>query len=312
MPFAAAVCQNPAMQPLITGSLAYDCLAHVVGKFADGVAAHVAPSLRRAPGGCAGNIAYALRRLGDAPTLMATAGGDFADYAAHLRRYDVDDAHVLVLAEMYTAQAFVATDADGAQFTVFHPGATGEAHRQRVADAPPSPLAIVAPNGKEGMLQHCRDLAAGGTPFIFDPGQMLGQFSAEQLRDCLAQCAYAIFNADEFALFQKMTSLTQAEVAATVRALLLTHGADGSEVFADGVVECVGAVRLGDGNPTGCGDAYRAGIIHALLRGWEWEKTIRFASVVAGLKAASDNPQGYDLSAESALAILRREFSQEE
>ena len=297
------------MKPLITGSLAYDYLMRIHGRFADrlsaapdGVfhAAYVAPSLRKLFGGCAANIAYALRKLGDDPVLMATAGGDFAPYRDYLRGHDINIEHVLELADFYTAQAYISTDDDDNQFIVFYPGATAEAQRQSIATVAAAitpPLAIVAPNGKEGMCRHCRELATQQTPFLFDPGQAIGLFSGEELLTCMRQCTYAIFNAGEFAVLQNATGAAATALAAMVDALIITHGEDGSEIiFGDRTLRAA-CIRVGDTrDPTGCGDAYRAGIMHGLMRGWEWEHIIVHAAAVAGIKAANYGGNGYELS----------------
>ena len=309
------------MHSLITGSLAYDYLIRIDGGFSDRwpaspngefTAAYIASSLQRRFGGCAGNIAYALRCLGGTPILMATAGDDFLPYAEYLHGQKIDTSHIAVLEGFYTAQAYVATDAGNNQFVIFHPGATGEAHRQSLKDAPECSLAIVSPNGKQGMLQHCQDLSARAIPFIFDPGQAIGMFSAEELLSCLRQSTYAIVNVDEWKVLHDKTGLSKQAIADMVDALLVTFGADGSEVTTNGEVIKTGSVTLGETqDPTGCGDAYRAGLIYGLLRQWDWQRIIRFATIVAGIKATHDSAQGYALSLQQVEAIYQREFGGE-
>lgn len=322
------------MTPLITGSLAFDNLLHTGGHFADRLpalsplppdnksdnnggsfsAAYLVPTLARALGGCAGNIAYALHQLGDTPTLMATAGNDFAPYAERLAALGIGTAHILILEDFYTAQAYIVTDEGNSQLIFFHPGATGEAHRQRIADIPPPPLAIVAPNGKAGMLQHSRDLAAAGIPFIFDPGQAIGMFSGEEIVECLTLAPYAIFNESEFSAAQSASGLTAAAAAAMTEALFVTSGERGSRVYLGGdgdggevvTADCVtlGATQ----DPTGCGDAYRAGLLYGLMRGWQWLPLLRFAAVIAAVKATHLGGQGYALSLASAAAAYQKTF----
>ena len=300
---------------LITGSLAFDTLLHISGKLADRLpsqhqqaegafsAAYLAPHLSRALGGCAGNIAYALHKLGEPPQIVATAGKDFAPYAATLRDLGIGTQHILVLEDFFTAQATMVTDEDNNQLIAFHPGATAEAHRQRLADLPPPALAIVSPNGKSGMLQHCRDLAAAQVPFIFDPGQAVGMFSGEELRECLTLAPYAIFNQSEFEIAQRASGIGREEAAKMLRALFITHSEDGSQVLADGGETQVHApcVHLGETqDPTGCGDAYRAGILYGMRRGWAWQPMLNFAAIIAAVKATHNGGQGYALSLAAA------------
>ena len=304
-------------QILVTGSLAFDYIMRIGGRFSDRLsdpaaagfsASFVAPRMRRRFGGCAGNIAYGLRRLGMRPFLLATAGEDFAPYRAHLAACDVCDSGVKVIDGAFTAQAFIVSDDDESQLTVFHPGAADFAHRQGVSDAPSSPdWAIVAPNGKDGMLRFGRELAAARTPFIFDPGQAVGLFSADELREMSALCAAAIFNQDEYAAFQKIAGAPFA--ADGGRALIITRGDAGSEASVGGRTHRAAAAKFGDAaDTTGCGDAYRAGLLFGLAREWEWPRLVRFASVVAGRKALHIGGQSYEVSAERAEAECARMF----
>ena len=302
------------MRALVSGSIAYDRLIHVGGRFADvGFAAYLAPRLRHSWGGCAGNIAYALRKLGDTPHIVSVAGSDFSPYADYLRGQGIGADDILILPDEYTAQAFMLTDADGRQLIAFHPGACGRAEEQPLPpNLPPCALAIVSPNGKAGMVAHCRQLAERGLPFVFDLGQALGQFSREELLECLRLCAVAAVNEEEAKILRQVVGKTTAELAQLAGALLVTKGADGSEVFVDGQVFAAPAVCVGElADPTGCGDAYRAGLLHARMRNLPWLPAIRFASVVAGIKAAHDGAQGYALTLDMARQIYRREFNEE-
>lgn len=274
-------------------------------------AAFVAPNMRRRFGGCAGNIAYGLRMLGMHPMLLAAAGEDSAPYREHLSERDICDSGVKVIDGEFTAQAFIVNDDDESQMIVFHPGAAAFAHLQGVDDSPSPPdWAIVSPNGKEGMLRFGRELAAAKTPFIFDPGQAVGLFSADELREMSALCRAAIFNRDEYAAFEKITGAPFA--AEDGRALLITRGGDGSEVFADGKTYRTAAAKFGDtADTTGCGDAYRAGLLYGLAREWQWSRAIHFASIVAGTKAMHTGGQSYDISADKAEAECARVFGNE-
>lgn len=291
---------------LVTGSLAYDCLLHVDGRFdaqlADpkpGFSApFVAPRMRREFGGCAGNIAYALQKLGDKPALMATAGGsDFDPYRAHLIACGIDDSHVEEVEGELTAQAFVASDDAHSQVIVFHPGAAAVACSKNAADLRPR-LAIVAPGGRDGMLKAARELAEGGIPYIFDPGQNVRLFPGEELRAMEQPAACAIFNRNEHDAFCDITGGPPKPAGGAV---VVTRGEDGSEVFMNGErFETKAAVFGPAADTTGCGDAYRSGLMHGMMRGWPWPKRIRFASAVAGVKALHTGGQGYELSSEFA------------
>lgn len=301
---------------LVTGSLAFDYIMRIGGRFGERLpdasaagfsAAFTAPSMRRLFGGCAGNIAYGLRLLGGAPALMAAVGEDFAPYRKHLADCNISDENILEIKGMLTAQAFVINDDDESQMIFFHPGAAAEAHRQSAAGLPAPPqLAIVSPNGREGMLRFGRELAKNKTPFIFDPGQAAGLFSGEELREMLELCQIAIFNQDEYAFCQKQAG---AIPAGEKRAVIITHGDSGSEILADGKTYRAAAASFGKtADTTGCGDAYRAGLIYGILHEWKWQQTAQFASVVAGVKAAHEGGQGYKLTAEEAAAHCRRLF----
>ena len=304
---------------LITGSLAFDYIMRVRGRFgarlsdpaaAGFSAAYTAPEMRRRFGGCAGNIAYGLRQLGMSPRLMAAAGEDFAPYRAHLADCGICDSAVKIMDGELTAQAFIINDDDESQMIFFHPGAAGLAHLQSISDSPAAPdWAIVAPNGKEGMLRFSRELAAAKTPFIFDPGQAVGLFSADELREMAALCRAAIFNQDEYAAFQKTTGAPF--VANEMRALLITHGDAGSEVSHGGKTFRTAAATFGaTADTTGCGDAYRAGVLYGLAHEWQWRRIVQFASVVAGIKAMHTGGQSYDISAARAETERARLFGE--
>ncbi|MDM5147437.1 carbohydrate kinase family protein [Candidatus Persebacteraceae bacterium Df01] len=308
------------MLPLITGSIAFDYIMRVNGRFTERLptplhpgfsAAYATPSLRRAFGGCAGNIAYGLRQLGDSPTIMGTVGDDFSPYRKYLRSLDIDDTYVKTIPDIFTAQAYIINDDDNSQLILFHAGAANEAHQQSIVDLPtPPPLAIVSPNGREGMLRFGRELAAAQTPFIFDPGQAIDLFSGEELITLMEQCTWAIVNADEFAALEKTTGISRTRATEMVQALIITYGENGSEVFASDTHYHADAARLGETqDTTGCGDAYRAGVIHGLLRDWEWPRIIRFAAVVAGAKAVHNGGQGYCITAAEATTHSEKIFS---
>ena len=303
------------MTVLVTGSVAFDRIVRVAGRFSDRLedaaaagfsAAYVAPKLLRRFGGCAGNIAYGLQQLGEAPLLMATAGEDFAPYLTHLKEHGIDASHIKTIDNEWTAQAFMISDAGESQIIVFHPGATDYAHHQTTENLDVN-LAIIGPNGKEGMMKFARELAQRNTPFIFDPGQAVGLFSAEELREAAALCRVAIFNQDEYAAFEKMTGESLA--AQNNQTLIITHGEEGSEGFHNGERFEIAVAKFGaTADTTGCGDAYRAGILYGMQRQWQWRKILSFASVVAGIKATCDGGQEYAISAQQAQQECQKRY----
>ena len=298
--------------PLILGSLAYDTVLSVIGVFGgqgdENAPAYIASEKRQLVGGCAGNIAYALRKLGDTPVIMATGGQDFDLYEKHLREHDIGVAHIKIIGDDHTAQAYIFNDERNRQMIFFHPGATAFADSQDLDDLETSPpLAIVSPNGKAGMIKQCRQLAARNIPFLFDPGQAMSLFSAEELGECFRLANMLIFNVEEARDAERKVGASLADWRAASDAVILTDGEAGSTVYAGDEEKRATAVRTGKvRDTTGCGDAYRAGVIHGLLRQWDWQATIDFASVIGGIKAAHHGGQGYGLSLSQAADIYRR------
>jgi adenosine kinase len=256
--------------------------------------AFLVPDMRREFGGCAGNIAYSLAMLEGQPVIMATVGGDAQPYFERLTQLRLDATHVRRVDETFTAQAFITTDLDDNQITAFHPGAMNFSHRNSVTDAADISLGIVAPDGRDGMLQHAREFAQAGIPFIFDPGQGLPMFNGEELTAFIDQAAYVTVNDYEGQLLQERTGQSLEALAKRVRALIVTRGADGSTIFTDGRQLAIPSVKprsLVD--PTGCGDAYRAGLLYGIARGMDWETTGRLASLIGAIKIASRGGQNH-------------------
>ena len=304
-------------QILVTGSLAFDYIMGVDGRFSERLstktregfsAAFIAPTMHRQFGGCAGNIAYGLRKLGESPVLMATVGEDFSPYRRYLKQHKIDDSHVKTIYEMFTAQAFIVGDDDKSQLIMFHPGATGEAHRQSINDlSTPPTIAIVGPNGKEGILRFGRELSEAKVPFIFDPGQAIVMFSADELNEMMACCNIAIFNLDEYAAAK--TIIGKKILPNDTQALIITHGNAGSEVITGDTKYRTSAADFGDVvDTTGCGDAYRAGLIYGLTHDWTWLQSIRYASVLAGINSMYPGGQGYSVTASEAMAKTKQLF----
>ena len=283
-----------ARRALICGSLAYDTIM----VFPDRFAAHIlpdkihmlnvsflVPELRREFGGCAGNIAYNLHLLGDAGYPMATAGRDFDSYAQWMKQIGIPQDYVKILDSEHTAQAFITTDRDDNQITAFHPGAMQHAHVNRVSDARDVAIGIVAPDGRRGMIEHAAQFAAARIPFIFDPGQGLPMFEAADLERFIHEATWVAVNDYEWQLMQQKTGWSVADVLKQVRALIVTRGAEGSVIYtAQGEFAIPGAKARVIVDPTGCGDAYRAGLMHGLMHGLDWKLTGRVASLMGALK----------------------------
>ncbi|MGH8228407.1 MAG: carbohydrate kinase family protein, partial [Steroidobacteraceae bacterium] len=268
------------------------------------------PGLRREFGGCAGNIAYNLKLLGDAGYPMATVGRDFAPYAEWMQSNGIPLDHVRRIDSEHTAQGFITTDLDNNQITAFHPGAMQQSHLNKVGDASDIALGIVAPDGREGMLEHAAQFAAAGIPFMFDPGQGLPMFGGEELRAFIEQATWVAVNDYEWQLLEQKTGWAAAEIAAKVEALIVTRGGDGSVIHAKGrAIEIPPARPRAVVDPTGCGDAYRAGLIHGILRGLDWERTGRIASLMGTLKIEARGTQNHRFTAQEFAARFEQSFS---
>jgi adenosine kinase len=296
---------TPAAKPrlLICGSLAYDTIMVFQDRFKAHIlpdklhmlnVAFLVPTMRREFGGCAGNIAYNSMLLGDAAFPMATVGNDFAPYAEWMGRQGVPQDYVRVIASEFTAQAFITTDLDDNQITAFHPGAMQQSHQNQVAAAGRVTLGIVAPDGRDGMIAHAEQFAAAGIPFIFDPGQGLPMFGREDLQRFIEQARWVTVNDYEWSMIQQKTGWGERDVLAHVQALIITRGADGSVIHTPEASIHIPAARAqAVVDPTGCGDAYRAGLLHGLSRGLDWETTGRIAALIGAIKIESLGPQNH-------------------
>lgn len=291
------------MTSLICGSLAFDSIMLFGGRFSEALladqlhkinVAFLVPELRREFGGCAGNIAYNLKLLEGDPLIMATIGQDGGPYLERLDRLQISRRCVRTIDSAYTAQAFITTDANNNQITAFHPGAMTMSHQNKVADAGPVKLAIVAPDGRDGMLQHAVDCVDLNIPFIFDPGQGLPMFNGAELEHFIELATYVAVNDYEAELLTERTNLTLDQIAKRVSALIVTRGEQGAEIFTDGQridIPCVQADQVVD--PTGCGDAFRAGLLYGITSGMDWATTGRLASLMGSIKIASQGGQNH-------------------
>jgi adenosine kinase len=259
--------------------------------------AFLVPQLRREFGGCAGNIAYNLKLLGGDPVIMATIGQDGAPYRERLDQLQISQQCIKTIDNSYTAQAFITTDAGSNQITAFHPGAMTFSHQNRVADAGEIGIAIVAPDGRDGMLQHAKHCAELNIPFIFDPGQGLPMFNGEELKSFIELATYVAVNDYEAELLTERTGLTLADIAARVSALIVTRGEQGAEIFTGGeclTIPCVKVDQVID--PTGCGDAFRAGMLFGLTNDMDWATTGRLSSLMGAIKITHQGGQNHVLS----------------
>ena len=306
------------MRTLICGSIAYDTIMVFGDYFKNHIlpdqihilnVAFLVPDMRREFGGCAGNIAYTLKMLGGDPLVMATVGEDYQPYAYRLDKLRLSQAHIRQVAGTFTAQAFITTDLDDNQITAFHPGAMNSSHLNHVTDARDVGLGIVAPAGREGMLQHAREFHVTGVPFIFDPGQGLPMFSGEELLNFIRQADYVATNDYEAKLLQERTGRTIEELAKLVKACVVTQGAQGSMVYSGGRTEAIPSVkpaRVVD--PTGCGDAYRAGLLYGIANDLDWPTTGRLASLLGSIKIAERGAQNHQFSRDEIGARFRDAF----
>ena len=297
---------NPNKRALICGSVAFDTIMVFQDRFKNHIlpdkihmlnVSFLVPQMRREFGGCAGNIAYNLKLLGDVGLPMATVGKDFGLYADWMQKTGVPTDYVKVIESEHTAQGFVTTDLDDNQIWAFHPGAMQLSHENQVGQAKDIGIGIVAPDGRDGMIQHAAQFAAAGIPFIFDPGQGLPLFSGEELRAFIKQATWVAVNDYEWQLIQDKAKLSAGDITGQVQALIVTRGAEGSVIHVKGreiVIPTAKPSAVVD--PTGCGDAYRAGLIHGLMHGLDWETTGRIASLIGAIKIESRGTQNHSFT----------------
>ena len=303
---------------LICGSLAFDKIMQYNGRFGETLLADqlhkvnvsfLVPTLRTEFGGCSANIAYNLNMLGGDPLIMATIGQDGGEYLERFEKLGISTRAIRKVADSYTAQCFVTADLDNNQINAFHPGAMQFSHENNVADTGALRVAIIAPDGRDGMLKHARDCAAQGVPFMFDPGQQLPMFSGAELLTFIDQATYVAANDYEFEMLMNRTGLTLPDMAARLDALIITRGEKGSEIYVKGErheIPCVLADAVVD--PTGCGDAFRAGLLFGIVNGYDWPTTGRLASVMGAIKIAHQGGQNHVATASEIADRFEKEF----
>jgi adenosine kinase len=271
--------------------------------------AFLVPQLRREFGGCAANIAYNLRLLGESPLPMATVGQDFGPYREWLERKHIHTGHIRVLDGVFTAQAFITTDLDDNQITAFHPGAMNFAELNKISDATGVKLGMVSPDGRTGMIEHAAQFAEADIPFVFDPGQGLPMFDGKDLRRFVEQAAWVTVNDYEWQLLKDRTGWDVADVMKHVEALIVTRGAEGSIIYtAKEQLEIPTAKPNAVEDPTGCGDAYRAGLVYGLLRELDWETTGRIASLMGALKIECHGTQNHSFTLDEFKSRYKSSF----
>ena len=294
------------MHTLICGSIAYDTIMVFNDHFKNHIlpekihilnVAFLVPDMRREFGGCAGNIAYNLQMIGGSPLIMATVGDDYQPYDYRLQKLNLAQTHIRPVNDTFTAQAFITTDLADNQITAFHPGAMNFSHHNHVTDAKDVSLGILAPDGRDGMLQHAREFHEAGIPFLFDPGQGLPMYNGEELLDFIDKADYIAVNDYEGQLLQERTGKTLEALAKLVKGLVVTRGSEGSIIYADGQqieIPCVKPEEMLD--PTGCGDAYRAGLLYGIANSMDWQTTGSLGSLMGALKIARRGGQNHSFS----------------
>ncbi|NOX75039.1 MAG: carbohydrate kinase family protein [Gammaproteobacteria bacterium] len=291
------------MSALICGSYAYDTIMVFPDKFKNHIlpdkvhmlnVSFLVPDMRREFGGCAGNIAYNLKLLGGKPLPMATVGRDFGSYAQWMDECDITRQHIVELNDTFTGQAFITTDMDDNQITAFHPGAMGLSHQNKVSDAEDVRIGIVSPDGRDGMIQHAEQFADADIPFIFDPGQGMPMFDGDDLLRFAEQATWITLNDYEAQLFEERTGKSPHEIAQMVEALIITRGGEGSHIYTqEHRLDIPSAPVQNINDPTGCGDAYRAGLLYGLTHDMDWQTTGRIASLLGAIKIEHHGTQNH-------------------
>jgi adenosine kinase len=310
--------EGKPMTALICGSFAFDTIMVFPDRFKNHIlpeqvhilnVSFLVPQMRREFGGCAGNIAYNLKLLGGDGKPMGTVGHDFGVYRDWMDACSISLDYVKQVDEVYTAQAYITTDLDDNQITAFHPGAMNYAHLNKVPANAGITIGIVAPDGRDGMLQHAEQLAQADIQFIFDPGQGIPMFSGHDLLRFIEQASWLALNDYESRLMQERTGLSLEQLARRVRAVIVTRGGEGSSVYTDGrCIDIPVAPVPAPKDPTGCGDAYRAGLLYGLMRDMDWETTGRVAALLGAIKIAHHGTQNHRFTQAEFRARFKEAF----
>lgn len=294
------------MSALICGSFAFDTIMVFQDKFKNHIlpnqvhilnVSFLVPEMRREFGGCAGNIAYNLNLLGGSALPMGTVGMDFAPYAEWMDECGIPRTHITTVDKTYTAQAFITTDVDDNQITAFHPGAMSFSHQNQVFQAKGATIGIVSPDGRDGMIEHAKQFAENDIPFIFDPGQGMPMFDGDDLLNFIEQATWVTVNDYEWQLMQERTGLSEKQVAERVKALIITKGSEGAVIHSAGEVYNIPPAKvMSIKDPTGCGDAFRGGLLYGLMNEMDWKTTGRIASIMGAIKIEHHGTQNHSLT----------------
>ena len=310
---------------MVSGSVAFDSIMVFEGHFKDHIlpdrvqmlsVSFLTPRMKKVHGGCAANIAYNIAGLGGKALILATVGSDGDDYVARLAGLGIDTRAIQRIEDAFTPQCFITTDLADNQITAFHPGAMSFAHQvsARAAAAHSGAqrhIGIVGPNGKDAMVQHAREFADCGIPFVFDPGQGMPMFDGEELRSFIAQASAVTVNDYESGMLTDRTGWSEDEIASRVEALIVTKGAEGSVLYTDGATHAIPAAKATVAvDPTGCGDAYRGGLLWGLARGWSWPQAARLGSVLGSIKVEQEGPQSHALDVAAIQARAKRAYGE--
>ncbi len=308
------------MSVLICGSMAYDHIMVFPDQFKNHIlpdkvhminVSFLVPDMRREFGGCAGNIAYNLNLLDESLAFpMATVGKDFDSYAYWMDKKSMDRTYISVVEEAFTGQAFITTDLDDNQITAFHPGAMNFSHNNNISDAQGIKLGILSPDGRDGMLQHAEQFVEAKIPFIFDPGQGMPMFDGDDLKKFIEQATWVTVNDYEWEMMQERTGLSEYEVTEQVEALIITRGGEGSHIYTKEKrheIPCVKPEAIND--PTGCGDAYRAGLLYGLVNELDWETTGCIASLIGSIKIAQHGTQNHSFTLDEFKEMFKANFN---
>ncbi len=302
------------MSALICGSFAFDTIMIFNDQFKNHIlpdqvhilnVSFLVPEMRREFGGCAGNIAYNLKLLGASGSPMGTVGEDFAPYAKWMDQHQIDQQYLKEIPQSYTAQAYITTDQDDNQITAFHPGAMNESHQNQITDAKNITLGLISPDGRQGMIEHAAQFKAENIPFMFDPGQGLPMFNGDELNTFVEQATWLAFNDYEAKLMQERTGKTIAQLSQEVEAVIVTKGAEGSTIYTPTETLDIAPVKAAQVvDPTGCGDAYRAGLLYGLMNQLDWQTTGKIAALMGSIKIAHAGTQNHHFN----LAEFKTQF----
>jgi adenosine kinase len=305
---------------LICGSYAFDSIMVFQDQFKNHIlpdkvhmlnVSFLVPTMRKEFGGCGGNIAYNLHLLGANSIPMATVGEDFTPYMNWMESHHMNTTHMKVVKGSYTGQAFITTDMDDNQITAFHPGAMSNSHENKVSDVSVADIGIVSPDGRDGMIEHAKQFSEAKIPFIFDPGQGMPMFSGEELIAFVEQAAYVAVNDYESQMLQDKTGLDLTTIASMVEALIITKGSEGSEIHTAGdVIQIAPAKAQSTQDPTGCGDAYRAGLLYGIMNEMDWKTIGQLAGLLGAIKIAHLGTQNHSFDIDSIEKLYKKSYEE--